>query len=174
MFQLDGLEGENVYDAVQISLGKMIQSQAIKVIPSGDTNWEIKELVQSGCISDTIFVRGGRTLPNPFGEREMNSVIFEFDRRFELWAYHVSHQQLLLRSNKRYKGDTRIEVLFRGVSRLCLPAFMPVLSIIEDGPENFIIDYGESRGFVEAVLIFHDEADLDYDHESRLLQRTIL
>ena len=110
--------------------------------------------------------------------------ILSFNRKFELWAYHVSHQQLLLRSNKRHENDTRIEVLFRGVRRVCLPVWMPILTIFDSTPprgvdnawerKEFVVDYGESTGVVEAAAVFHDISDLDFMAESKLLQRTIL
>ncbi len=50
-------------------------------------------------------------LPSPI-ERALVSYP---DRRFQLWAYTVSHGSLLLRSTKTDDEPTRVDVLFRNV-----------------------------------------------------------
>src|SRR4051794_3493174 len=49
------------------------------------------------------------------------TVIFQSDRRFQLWAYTISHGQLLLRSQARQDAhsrqhDTTIEVMFNPIT----------------------------------------------------------
>jgi len=101
--------------------------------------------------------------------------VIAFDRPFELWAYHVSHRQLLLRSNKRDEHDVRVEILFRGVSQICLPVFMPSISITEaSGGGEFVVEYGDSSGTVSALKMYHDISDLEFHCESKLLQKTWL
>src|SRR4051812_24134333 len=52
-------------------------------------------------------------------------------RRFRLWAFVVSHSQLLFRSPKSKDADTRIDVVFRAVTALCLPSRLKGLKIEE-------------------------------------------
>lgn len=57
--------------------------------------------------------------------------LFTFDRRFQIWAYVVSHAQLLLRSNKSNEYLTRVEILFKGVQMIDLPTQFKGLDIRE-------------------------------------------
>jgi hypothetical protein len=54
-----------------------------------------------------------------------------FPRNFQLWRYAVGHGQLLLRSTKTPSQPTRIDVLFKNVAALHLPASFDGLSISE-------------------------------------------
>src|SRR5262249_48013426 len=54
-----------------------------------------------------------------------------FQRRFQVWLYSVSHGQLLLRSTKSDEIPTRIDVLFNDVAALELPTLFDGLSITE-------------------------------------------
>ena len=54
-----------------------------------------------------------------------------FQRRFQVWLYSVSHAQLLLRSNKSNEVPTRIDVLFKKVVSINLPTMFDGLSITE-------------------------------------------
>ncbi|MEQ1954372.1 hypothetical protein [Mesorhizobium sp. CN2-181] len=61
------------------------------------------------------------------------SVIYSSVRRFECWAYTVSHQKLLLRSPKNDTHSTRVDVLFSEIeAHLIFPVF-PALSILQSG-----------------------------------------
>lgn len=57
--------------------------------------------------------------------------LVSFERRFQLWAYGVSHAQMLLRSNKSDDAPTRIDVLFKGVAAFELPTAFQGLAIAE-------------------------------------------
>src|SRR5215469_6385697 len=59
----------------------------------------------------------------------MATQIINSERRFQIWTYWVSHQQLLLRSNKSPDAPTRIEVLFEGVMEFHLPTIFGGLSV---------------------------------------------
>ncbi len=52
-------------------------------------------------------------------------------RKFQLWIYTVSHSQLLLRSTKDNKNDTRVDILFKPVSFIQIPHTVHGLSIRE-------------------------------------------
>jgi hypothetical protein len=59
----------------------------------------------------------------------------EFSRRFQVWAYTVGHRQLLLRSTKAGKHGTRIDVLFKNVTRIDLPTQLESLRVNEAGAQ---------------------------------------
>jgi hypothetical protein len=61
----------------------------------------------------------------------MSTPLVSFARRFQVWAYGVSHAQLLLRSNKSDGALTRIDVLFEGVGALEIPTYFQGLTIAE-------------------------------------------
>jgi len=63
------------------------------------------------------------------GWQSMATQIINSERRFQIWTYWVSHQQLLLRSNKSDNVSTRIEVLFEGVLEFHLPTSFDGLSV---------------------------------------------
>jgi hypothetical protein len=79
-----------------------------------------------------------------------------FPRRFQLWAYSVSHSQLLLRSNRSQEEPTRIDVGFRGVVALKLAWILGDLTLsIADAAtqarieaENPGLDFFEKKLFV--------------------------
>lgn len=52
-------------------------------------------------------------------------------RRFQLWAFTVSHALLLLRSPKSDEYPTRVDILFRGVWLLHVPVTFDGLVIAE-------------------------------------------
>ena len=53
------------------------------------------------------------------------------NRKFQIWLYTASHSQLLLRSNPSAEGEERIEVLFKGVCWMNLPAHLDGLVLTE-------------------------------------------
>jgi hypothetical protein len=59
-----------------------------------------------------------------------------FKRVFQLWAYTVSHGQLLLRSTKAEGLPTRIDLLFKDVVALKLPSTFNELSVSEATAED--------------------------------------
>jgi hypothetical protein len=67
----------------------------------------------------------------------MHQEVFSFQGRFQLWSFTVSHSQILIRSVKSEKRQTRIDVLFKDVSSLSLPTILDDFSIVEiDNPPD--------------------------------------
>ena len=60
----------------------------------------------------------------------MKKVIFSSDRFFQLWKYTVSQKCLLIWSTRTEEIATRIEILFRGVSRMELATTFLDLKIL--------------------------------------------
>jgi hypothetical protein len=72
--------------------------------------------------------------------------LYRSQRRFSLWAYSITHSQLLLRSRS---GDdsTRIDIVFKPVIRLSLRTSYTGLAIrcaTEDECELILADVGEA------------------------------
>src|SRR5688500_16208253 len=107
-------------------------------------------------------------------------------RRFQLWAYTVSHGQLLLRSNRSEAHPTRCEIYFKDVVRLDLPKLMddvevdlpPAAEVPAFALELGAYELGDrsvyrvrGRGFVgyvvAGVMLCEDESE--YHVPSRLL-----
>jgi len=57
-------------------------------------------------------------------------------RRFKVWDYNVSHNQLLIRSPKTEEFQTNIDIIFFGVSYLNLPTTMHGISLCESSVEE--------------------------------------
>lgn len=66
-------------------------------------------------------------------------------RRFQVWAYSVSHSQLLLRSNRSENAATRIDLAFRGVVAMDLIWTMDDLRI-DLAPSADLSDWKATRG----------------------------
>jgi hypothetical protein len=60
-------------------------------------------------------------------------------RRFKLWDYNVSHNQLLIRSSKSENTNTNIDIKFIGVSYINLPATITDISFVEPISEELNI-----------------------------------
>jgi hypothetical protein len=107
-----------------------------------------------------------------------------------MWAYTVSHKELLLRSRKDDEGGTRIDVLFKGVEALCLPTKLTNLAIREASDEEaahglgglaaadptgelrvFLVQSAEGEGRVVALVMFYAEDD-GWWHEPSPLWRS--
>lgn len=52
------------------------------------------------------------------------------DRRFQLWEYHVSHGNLLIRSPKGPQENADIDIVFNGVELVCCPRFMRGIELV--------------------------------------------
>jgi hypothetical protein len=112
----------------------------------------------------------------------MPKIIIESDRLFQMWKYTVGHRQLLLRSVKSSDQQTRIDVLFKGVSQFHIPTVLKGLVIAED-PETtdvrelfalqeseaytkrlklFTIRGVDFLGYVSAIGVFHHEDTGEY------------
>jgi predicted rRNA methylase YqxC with S4 and FtsJ domains len=63
----------------------------------------------------------------------MENIVFVSDRQFKFWSYTISMSQLLLRSPKvEDKGtETRVDIMFQGVSFICLPNILKGVKIVE-------------------------------------------
>ena len=57
------------------------------------------------------------------------ALLITSQRFFQVWGYTVSHSELLLRSVKSDEFSTRIDVFFKGVKELHLPASFNGLSL---------------------------------------------
>jgi hypothetical protein len=75
-----------------------------------------------------VAVDGADSFPRPLVDRE--------ERIFQVWAYTVSHGQLLLRSTKTETFPTRVEVLFKDVKALQLPTLLDGLVVTEADAES--------------------------------------
>lgn len=65
---------------------------------------------------------------NVVSKRVFDTVFY--NRRFQVWEYKVSHQQLLIRSPKSQDHDTNLDLIFVGVDYLALPKSMDGISIV--------------------------------------------
>lgn len=106
-------------------------------------------------------------------------------RRFQLWAYTVSHRQLLLRSNSSEQHASRCDVLFKNVAWVNLPTLIDDLrievapthelspSLAELGEELsgrlvHLIRTRSGNGYVVAGSVTYAEDDGAYDDPSTL------
>jgi hypothetical protein len=67
------------------------------------------------------------------------NILVRFDRKFQIWLYSASHGQLLLRSTKTEREVTQIDVLFKNVALIQLPAIFQDLAISEITQEEFLV-----------------------------------
>jgi hypothetical protein len=58
---LDGLSGSSPYSQVMGAAQRGASGMG------SATDWELSQLYQGGRLADTTFVRGGVSVPNPFG-----------------------------------------------------------------------------------------------------------
>ena len=112
-------------------------------------------------------------------------------RRFQIWDYTPSLQCLVLVSNKcealtiggiRFDAvDTKLEVMFVGVSHLELPVYLSNLSVYVESLENrpgspgdkqFILKHAAGSSRVIAADCVTDENGREYFEPSALLERT--
>jgi hypothetical protein len=93
-------------------------------------------------------------------------------RSFQVWAFTGSHSQLLLRSSKDEAQFTRIDLLFKGVGRLCLPTLLRSLEVSEpddgDQPRRFALKFEGGDGYVIADALFGAEDEGEYHEPSSL------
>jgi hypothetical protein len=111
--------------------------------------------------------------------------IFSAARQFQLWSYVVSHRQLLLRSPKAAGLPTRLEILFKDVSLICIGITFDNLSIQEiergspdlpidasyvpDGHRLFRLSTNTTAGYVAAAAFFSSEDEKEYYDDSALV-----
>jgi hypothetical protein len=114
----------------------------------------------------------------------MTLPIASFQRRFQIWLYTVSHSQLLLRSNRSDQYATRIDLLFKDVGVMHLPASFNGLVVMEasegearnlniqlgaqqiHGQKVFVIQGSNFEGYVVAGAVFWHEDEGHYFDES--------
>jgi hypothetical protein len=120
-------------------------------------------------------------------EDNMANEIINFQRHFQVWRYTKSHGQLLLRSERMQKNGiipTRVDVFFKNVAAIHLPASFDGLSISEaseaEKPELhlqigskdmrerkvFIVRGSNFQGYVIAGIVVWHEDDGEYDTPS--------
>ena len=99
---------------------------------------------------------------------------------FQLWAYTVGHGRLLLRSTKSTDRQTQIDILFKDVAAVHLPATLrnPTISAEQatrgkleelgfaeapsDGRTLYTIEADAVSGYVLARNMVSDETDREY------------
>jgi hypothetical protein len=96
---------------------------------------------------------------------DLDAVVFDSSRRFQVWLYTVSHAQLLLRSVKASGQPTRIDLLFKNVHALDLPTTTEGLAVRRDGAGFALTGQGWS-GSITADAFFNAEDDLEYHDPS--------
>src|SRR5262249_34912827 len=101
-----------------------------------------------------------------------------FKRRFRIWDFNVSHDQLLLRSPKSAEAPKNLDVAFVGVEYIELPTKMKDLAIVVPGDDDirraetvlgtsvpksqvFTIESGHRRYLVVAAAMKAFENDLE-------------
>ncbi|HEY1068138.1 MAG TPA: hypothetical protein VGE52_18590 [Pirellulales bacterium] len=95
--------------------------------------------------------------------------MFESSRSFQLWDYHVSHRQMLVRSPQEPAVADNIDLVFWGVEYVSLPTLMNGIVVrlanageqillastgftpSTSGTRLFSVASGESQGFVRAL-----------------------
>lgn len=118
--------------------------------------------------------------------------IFQSDRFFQLWYYTVSHGQLLLRSVKSDSEKTQVDVFFKNVKFVGVPALLKSMRVIEIDPEKIGSDSwpgdlsfsGEGRyfqlagdgwkGLIIAGFFDWDESENEHYEESAFLSNSFL
>lgn len=82
-------------------------------------------------------------------------------REFQIWEYTVSHGQLLLRSTKANIHKTQIDVLFKNVVFIQLPARFQGLTISEiasDDPRAAAVSLGEFSLLGQTIFLVEGDA----------------
>ena len=76
------------------------------------------------------------------------------DRRFQIWEYKVSHQQLLIRSPKSKEHATNLDLIFVGVDYLALPKSMDGISVVPpDEAEQRFASTFNSESYSPQIII---------------------
>jgi hypothetical protein len=148
----------------------------------GATDWELSQLYQSGRLGSVTFMEGGAVQTHSmmsYSRRDtrMPESIFKSTRTFQVWLYTVSHSILLLRSVKDERLSTRIDVLFKPVRFMSVPATLAgidvrlvdradlsgpehALLLAACGPKDKVFALSGERGgawVVAGVMAFHED-----------------
>lgn len=70
------------------------------------------------------------------------------DRKFQIWAYNVSHGTLLLRSPRSEASQLNVDLLFSGVEFVLLPRYLNGITFFEMSvSDNYFISehFGELK-----------------------------
>jgi hypothetical protein len=116
--------------------------------------------------------------------------LIHLERRFQIWAYSVSHSQLLLRSKKSTGHPTRVDIAFRGVVGMKLPWILESIRIetstleaIGDSAiqsldlfdkDLFACSAGSFSGWVVASAISMAEDEEEFDVPSAVFEPWLL
>lgn len=123
---------------------------------------------------------GGRARP-------VEPPLIDFRTRvFQVWEYSVGMSRLLLRSVRVGTHDTRVDVLFQGVTAMKLPTSLPGLVIWAANDQQsaditettgllpdedyrfFVLSGTPSYGYVVAAVCVHAEDNGEYFEPSKL------
>ena len=123
----------------------------------------------------------------------MPTEIITSERQFQVWKYTVGHSQLLLRSTKSTGFQSRIDVLFKGVTEFHLPTSFTGLSITELSAADdrqlcnlrksfsvgkdakvFKVQGTDFLGYVTALIAICLEDEGEYDDPSYFAKNNIL
>ena len=96
----------------------------------------------------------------------MAELLYSSERKFQVWAYTVSHRQLLLRSVKSATDQTRINLLFKNVRALNLISTLQGIRIEASDQASdktrYEIESLNFSGFVLASAFAHRTDDQEY------------
>ncbi len=109
--------------------------------------------------------------------------MLHFERRFRLWDYRVSHDQLLIRSSKNGTNSKNVDVSFVGVEYVEMPTHMQELTISAPTPEDhrramdilakpvpaeyvFVVVNNKRRYVLVAAAMFVQENELEFMESS--------
>ena len=112
------------------------------------------------------------------------AMLFASDRTFEIWAYNVSHSELLLRSNKSSDRDSRVDILFKNVKYISIKTVLHgmCVEIVSRDDKSILPTYNglnsdniyevistSIKGYIVASSFFMHEDSLDFYEPSQLL-----
>ena len=87
------------------------------------------------------------------------------NRFFQIWKYHVSHPNLLVRSPKNREYKTNIDIIFYDVKLINLPSIFhgTRISSISQTDDMDLIKKIENMGYdINEVIVFHDKKQKFY------------
>ncbi|WP_158687601.1 hypothetical protein [Streptomyces sp. AA1529] len=84
-------------------------------------------------------------------------IIAEWDRKFAIWAYTVSHSRLLLRSVMLRDFDTRIDIHFDNTDFISMPRSFDTLRITELSPAESLEHTGKEASGATKAFLLNDE-----------------
>jgi hypothetical protein len=95
----------------------------------GAVNWELFQIKNSpGWWDESRSSRMATSFRTPSGESQLMNLT---GRRFEVWEFRVSHEQLLLRSPPTGEQPRNIDLIFGGVDYVELPSKLGEIQVSE-------------------------------------------